>query len=102
MIRRPPRSTLFPYTTLFRSFARDVAERTGYVPKGLMAVPLLHDERALGVLQVLDRPRRSRFSLPGMGLLGVFDRESTRLNSRHPVISHAGFRLTTKQSNAST
>src|SRR5256885_10166902 len=72
MIRRPPRSTLFPYTTLFRSFARDVAERTGYVPKGLMAVPLLHDERALGVLQVLDRPSNSRFSLGEMELLGMF------------------------------
>ena len=36
--------------------AKDVAERTGYVPKGLMAVPILHEERALGVLQVLDRP----------------------------------------------
>ena len=39
-------------------FARDVAEQTGYVPKGLMAVPLLHDERVLGVLQVLDRPEQ--------------------------------------------
>jgi GAF domain-containing protein len=53
-------------------FARDVAEKTGYVPKGLMAVPLLHEERALGVLQVLDRPQRSRFSLQEMELLGLF------------------------------
>jgi len=53
-------------------FARDVAERTGYVPQGLMAVPLLHDERALGVLQVLDRPSNSRFSLEEMELLGLF------------------------------
>jgi GAF domain-containing protein len=53
-------------------FARDVAERTGYVPRGLMAVPLLHDERALGVLQVLDRPSNSRFSLEEMELLGLF------------------------------
>jgi GAF domain-containing protein len=52
--------------------ARDVAEQTGYVPKGLMAVPLLHDERALGVLQVLDRPENSRFSLQEMELLGLF------------------------------
>jgi GAF domain-containing protein len=52
--------------------ARDVAEKTGYVPKGLMAVPLLHDERALGVLQVLDRPSNSRFSLEEMELLGMF------------------------------
>jgi len=53
-------------------FARDVAERTGYVPQGLMAVPLLDDERVLGVLQVLDRPQRSRFSLQEMELLGLF------------------------------
>jgi GAF domain-containing protein len=53
-------------------FARDVAERTGYVPKGLMAVPLLHDERALGVLQVLDRPQDVRFTLAEMELLGLF------------------------------
>ncbi len=53
-------------------FARDVAERTGYVPKGIMAVPLLADERSLGVLQVLDRPQRSRFSLQEMELLGLF------------------------------
>jgi GAF domain-containing protein len=53
-------------------FAVDVAEKTGYVPQGLMAVPLLHDERALGVLQVLDRPSNSRFSLSEMELLGMF------------------------------
>jgi GAF domain-containing protein len=53
-------------------FARDVAEGTGYVPKGLMAVPLLDDELALGVLQVLDRPQRARFSLQEMQLLGLF------------------------------
>src|SRR5215210_8722982 len=35
--------------------SRDTAEKTGYVPKGLMCVPLLYEERALGVLQVLDR-----------------------------------------------
>ena len=53
-------------------FARDVAESTGYVPKSLMAVPLLHDEEVLGVLQVLDRPKRERFSLAEMELLGLF------------------------------
>jgi GAF domain-containing protein len=53
-------------------FARDVAERTGYVPQGMMAVPLLSDERVLGVLQVLDRPQNSRFSLQEMELLGLF------------------------------
>jgi GAF domain-containing protein len=53
-------------------FARDFAETTGYVPRGLMAVPLLHEERALGVLEVLDRPQRSRFSLQEMDLLALF------------------------------
>jgi GAF domain-containing protein len=53
-------------------FARDVAEGTGYVPNGLMAVPLLEEERVLGVLQVLDRPQQSRFSLQEMELLGLF------------------------------
>jgi GAF domain-containing protein len=53
-------------------FARDVAEGTGYVPQGMMSVPLLHDERALGVLNVLDRPQESRFTLEEMELLGLF------------------------------
>ena len=53
-------------------FARDVAEDTGYVPKGLMAAPLLSEESALGVLSVLDRPEQSLFSLQEMELLGLF------------------------------
>jgi GAF domain-containing protein len=53
-------------------FARTIAEQTGYVPKGLMAVPLLDDERVLGVLQVLDRPAQTRFSLQEMEVLGLF------------------------------
>lgn len=53
-------------------FASDVAEDTGYVPSGLMAAPLLHGESALGVLEVLDRPERSLFSLQEMELLGLF------------------------------
>jgi GAF domain-containing protein len=53
-------------------FSRDVAENTGYVPKGLMAVPLLHDDEPIGVLQVLDRPANSTFSLQEMELLGLF------------------------------
>ena len=55
-----------------RRFARDAAESTGYVPKALMAVPLLHDERALGVLEVLDPPEGSPFGLEEMELLGLF------------------------------
>ena len=53
-------------------FAREAAESTGYVPKGLMAVPLLHEERALGLLEVLDRPQEAAFSLAEIELLGLF------------------------------
>jgi GAF domain-containing protein len=53
-------------------FSRETAESTGFVPKGLMAVPLLHEENALGVLEVLDRPRDARFTLAEMELLGLF------------------------------
>jgi GAF domain-containing protein len=53
-------------------FAKAFAADTGYVPQGLMAVPLLYDERALGVLEVLDRPQQSTFSLQEMELLGLF------------------------------
>jgi GAF domain-containing protein len=58
-------------------FARDVAEETGYVPSGLMAAPLLHDEEALGVLSVLDRPEQSLFSLREMELLGLFANQAS-------------------------
>ena len=53
-------------------FSRETAESTGFVPKGLMAVPLLHEERVLGVLEVLDRPQDTRFTLAEMELLGLF------------------------------
>jgi GAF domain-containing protein len=51
---------------------RAIAERTGYTPKGLMAVPLIHGEDPVGVLQVLDRPQQAAFSLEEMELLGLF------------------------------
>jgi GAF domain-containing protein len=53
-------------------FSREAAESTGYVPKGIMAVPLLVEERALGVLEVLDRPAEARFTLAEVDLLGLF------------------------------
>jgi GAF domain-containing protein len=53
-------------------FDVEAARRTGYVPKGLMAVPLIHEESVLGVLNVLDRPQRARFSLAEMDLLELF------------------------------
>ena len=53
-------------------FAKQAAESTGYVPHGLMAVPLLLEERALGVLEVLDRPNDAPFTLAEMDLLSLF------------------------------
>ena len=53
-------------------FARQAAESTGYVPDGLMAVPLLLDERALGVLEVLDRPNDTSFTLGRDGSTELF------------------------------
>jgi GAF domain-containing protein len=57
-------------------FAREAAESTGFVPNGLMAVPLLHEDDALGVLEVLDRPQNAAFSLAEMDLLGLFANEA--------------------------
>ena len=53
-------------------FAAQVAESTGYVPKAIMAVPLLSSERALGVLEVLDRPSGERFTVAEADLLSMF------------------------------
>jgi GAF domain-containing protein len=53
-------------------FSADTAQSTGYVPKGIMAVPLLHGEEALGVLEVLDRPADARFRMEEVDLLGLF------------------------------
>ena len=78
-------------------FSKEVAESTGYVPKGLMAVPLLHGEEALGVLEVLDRPARSQFSLVEMDLLGLFANQAAialdllrRARRAEQVLSESG------------
>ena len=57
-------------------FSRDAAESTGYVPRSLMAVPPLVDDRVLGVLEVLDRPNVEPFSLAEMDLLGLFGNQA--------------------------
>lgn len=53
-------------------FSADTAKSTGFVPQGIMAVPLLHGEDALGVLEVLDRPANARFRVEEVDLLGLF------------------------------
>src|SRR3712207_7192371 len=101
MIRRPPRSTLFPYTTLFRSeAARPDDEHLSFLPRErvqrVLPVATLGDAGLyLDVTgQRLQRPllrlRRLRAPLLGDHTLGV-DRKSTRLNSSHANISYAVF-----------
>jgi GAF domain-containing protein len=53
-------------------FAADFAESTGYLPKGIMTAPILGDDGPLGVISVLDRPRRAEFSLVEVELLERF------------------------------
>src|SRR5258708_10402562 len=80
MIRRPPRSTLFPYTTLFRSASPDAL--------------LAHGPLSGFDCFVVD------FQMPGMNgleLVEALDRKSTRLNSSHQIISYAVFCLKKKK-----
>src|SRR2546430_7350563 len=89
MIRRPPRSTLFPYTTLFRSTSEimtiqatgDKAKAADFIAKMAIARP--------EVKRMLDK----------LSDVPVEDRKSTRLNSSHSQISYAVFCLKKKKSN---
>jgi GAF domain-containing protein len=58
-------------------FGRSTAEQTGYVPRSLVAVPLLDDEGTLGVLEVLDKRGGGAFDLRDVELAGVFARQAT-------------------------
>src|SRR5260221_10005760 len=92
MIRRPPRSTLFPYTTLFRScegLVRDVIHQG----KPVVLFQLQADVSARA--RVVVGGNRDRDPIP----LG--DRKSTRLNSSHTVISYAVFCLKKKKNKGS-
>src|SRR3712207_4558766 len=94
MIRRPPRSTLFPYTTLFRSRAvgHDFGARPGQQLARLLGGRLRHGHFDVDELvEVLARELR----LPSHGLDA--DRKSTRLNSSHANISYAVFCLKKKK-----
>ncbi|GAA0947066.1 GAF domain-containing protein [Nonomuraea longicatena] len=58
-------------------FAKDIAEATEYVPRSLMAVPLLHDDEALGVLEVLDPHPQARAAIAELELLVMFARQAS-------------------------
>src|SRR3712207_8256855 len=93
MIRRPPRSTLFPYTTLFRSRRRRSALAS-------VAAEDLPEEvrQRLGVTSTNRGLRALRwvFTLLALAVFGFQDRKSTRLNSSHANISYAVFCLKKK------
>src|SRR2546430_2843288 len=102
MIRRPPRSTLFPYTTLFRSEARDQgagsresalqADRVRRVAANARTY-VLHPALVAGRLAARIAERGTQSCLDGMPQ----DRKSTRLNSSHSQISYAVFCLKKKK-----
>src|SRR2546427_5888644 len=90
MIRRPPRSTLFPYTTLFRS---SVEARQGPIVAWEMGgYPIDNDADACFVERIDEKLKIFRRSVPAGG-----DRKSTRLNSSHSQISYAVFCLKKKK-----
>src|SRR3712207_6959906 len=99
MIRRPPRSTLFPYTTLFRSaqLTRDRRRRPADLARDLPDAPALgaqqRDFLALGKAQV---PARVGIAQQRGHPATFSDRKSTRLNSSHANISYAVFCLKKK------
>src|SRR5258708_9752349 len=95
MIRRPPRSTLFPYTTLFRSILSAFLQRgcdptTARTPRAIWSVRLLSAREAAAL-----NPLACLASL-GLVLAPLTDRKSTRLNSSHQIISYAVFCLKKK------
>src|SRR2546430_8151505 len=89
MIRRPPRSTLFPYTTLFRS-------------QHLRIEPDHFLERGRSLLNTVSRRVEDAEQIVGVrrGALAHRDRKSTRLNSSHSQISYAVFCLKKKKKTA--
>src|SRR5687768_17915010 len=88
MIRRPPRSTLFPYTTLFRSGSR---EGEGSLADQERDLWLVGDSRDLGQPHLFRQPQGR--------IQRLQDRKSTRLNSSHGYISYAVFCLKKKKNN---
>src|SRR2546422_8307163 len=89
MIRRPPRSTLFPYTTLFRSSEKAALATAFFGKEGAKLVPILA-EGVAGLDQLRQKAR-------DLGIVLSEDRKSTRLNSSHGYISYAVFCLKKKK-----
>src|SRR5690348_18038079 len=97
MLRRPPRSTLFPYTTLFRSYF-GVAPGTSKKTNPNALAMLQHDTIFTNVAVTDD----NQPWWEGLDDRTPADRKSTRLNSSHPSISYAVFCLKKKKTNIHT
>src|SRR5256885_12321844 len=96
MIRRPPRSTLFPYTTLFRSvqpFAQELLRQLRVAPPRAHEIRQRADHRVAQLRFLLEQGLRRGGEPHPLAL----DRKSTRLNSSHLVISYAVFCLKKKK-----
>src|SRR3712207_8074174 len=99
MIRRPPRSTLFPYTTLFRSRTQCLLDQ--YLGAGVYVARRLVQDEDARVCQhrpserddLALAPAQGAASRPQRGIVAFRDRKSTRLNSSHANISYAVFCL---------
>src|SRR5256885_12621502 len=97
MIRRPPRSTLFPYPTLFRSSARCMAALFALGALAWLAYGLYTGYAVLWKADALMLFAQQGALLRLPFLIGGLDRKSTRLNSSHLVISYAVFCLKKKK-----
>src|SRR2546422_8026734 len=96
MIRRPPRSTLFPYTTLFRSARAQGAFKAPGLRNVELTGPYMHNGGMATLEQVVDfYSRGGDFAKEDAAVLR--DRKSTRVNSSHGYISHAVFCLKKKK-----
>src|SRR2546430_3158409 len=100
MIRRPPRSTLFPYTTLFRSPCGDAEDRQQLIPRCRRRVRKSRADADRALAEAGRDALRDLTDLRGRGrAIGTVaqDRKSTRLNSSHSQISYAVFCLKKKK-----
>src|SRR5258708_21891615 len=93
MIRRPPRSTLFPYTTLFRSVCCQVHQFGSHTNTGLLSCSVVESFPAVLPFNGRWRPEHI---MKDNSIPRLLDRKSTRLNSSHQIISYAVFCLKTK------
>src|SRR2546427_2745843 len=97
MIRRPPRSTLFPYTTLFRSL---YDTNSGHLHPLNYTLGLAAAAESLGV-RIFEGSRATGFGPAGASQVHI-DRKSTRLNSSHSQISYAVFCLKKKKNSTTS